>query len=202
MPFRRRRRGGRRGSSRTVPSRKGWGGFDVRDPITGYPAPGTLDNNEQSVSWLASDVDCYDFYDEPTIARIIFRLTGYVRAVVGQDNSLTWFNEIRAGMFVTGPDLADPNSPAAWDLLNPSLEWVWYQTFQFYHFGGDVLSIINLNAQSGPYQGAWDLRTKRKIPEGKGLAWGIYNVDESGADVDLLRAFAWAVDGRILFLDH
>jgi len=180
-----------------------WGGFSSRQSVSGAPYPGTLGNNQFAATWILSNFDAYDFYDEPTILRIIHRLTVYARVPTGFSNANNWAVEVRAGIVVTRPDIANPNEPAAVDIQNLSEQWLWYQTYQLYHLAGDVISIIAIDAGGGPQNGAMDIRAKRKIPEGFGLAYVIANMDEStisgGAT---LMDIAYAAQGRFLMADH
>jgi len=201
MRMRRRSRG--RSGPRSIPSRKVWGSWTTLDPITQAPGPGSLDNNELTASWLFSPNDAQDFYDEPTLVRMIFRFTGIPGIEVGMSNTLNWFQEIRAGIYLSREDEGgDGFSPTIMNLRDATQDWIWFQCWQLYHYGGDVLSISTIPATSGPYQGAVDLRTKRKIPEGWGIAMQIHNSDETLADTGILLPIRYATQGRFLLLDH
>lgn len=203
MPFRRRSRGFRRGRSGAMPpSRKVWGGFSTREETSGAEFPGTLDNNEQVASWLLSDQDAYDFYDEPTVLRILLRMTGYAAIDTGDNNGDTWSQQLRAGIIVTRPDEADPNIPPLHNLLNPSLDWLWYNIYHFYHTANDVLSILSINAQGGDRNGLEDIRSRRKIPEGFGLSIQFLSVDTSLAPSTRFVPIVYSAMGRILYADH
>jgi len=201
MPFKRRSRGVRR-SGRTVPSRKVWGSFSTREETSGGPFPGVLDNNEFQTSWLFSPVDAQEFYDEPTLLRTLFRFTAYAQIPTGFNNALTWSQEVRCGIILARAPEATPDEPELLNLNDATLDWIWYQIFHQYHIGGDVISIITIPAVSGPLQGVVDLRTKRKIPEGYGLAFMIQNMDQTLAPTDSLISVAYSLHGRFLLADH
>jgi len=196
------RRGSRRSrSSRSVPSRKVWGGWITVNAVNGAPQTGTLDNNSFSSHWILSPNDASDFYDEPTVLRMLFRCGVIAGEASGSDNTEAWYNLVGVAIWVTPPDDEDTSVPPFINMLDTTKQYLWLAYYQFGHEPNDILRFNTVPAADGPGE-LKDLRGKRKIPEGSGLAFQIQNFDETAAAGDRLQPIRWFSTGRYLMGDH
>jgi len=198
MPFRRSRSRSR--SSSMPKGRKVWGTITTVD-VDGLPSPIRLDPGEFSSSWLLSPADAQEFYDEPTLMRLLFNFQANV--TVESANVASEFGaSIWANFWVTdGVDPALTTAPAFKNPLDGTQQWVWsYQNFLYHRLNNFVISpFVSLGlAQKTGYM---DVKTRRKIPEGSGLAAQVWNNDVIGPDFDSI-SIDFFVAGRALFNDH
>lgn len=195
MRFRRRQSGRRSGS---VPSRKVWGGFHSVD-VDGSPSTFQLDPGEFIHTWILSPTDAADFYDEPTLMRILH--TFFLIPFVSTTNETTqWTNLFYAGIIVTEPD-GTGEAPFI-EPLDTSRQWVWQYNAIAWHHNNNAFAVGAISAGGGD-KGVLDIKTRRKIPEGFGLSYQVYNRASTSNDFDGLSIpFHYASQGRYLLADH
>ena len=166
--------------------------------VDGLPSPVRLDPDEFAGTWILSPGDCFEFYDEPTLLRMLFNFYAHINIAAANVNNNYGAN-VFAGWIVT-----DGDDPAGIDFKNvgdSTQQWVWwYNTFLF-HRANALIGTPFVSLGATQKTGFMDLKTRRKIPEGFGLAAIVWNSDFIGSDftptsIDFFSA------GRILFNDH
>lgn len=194
MRFRRRSRS----AKRSLPSRKVWGGF-YSVIVSGGISPVNVPAGGYYSGWILSPNDASDFYDEPTVGRMIFNQQTVV-------NVLTANVAGNYGAHCLSCIFASRADPAGLPpFLNPfdtTLDYLWWAS-KFYHHTQDMAFGFGASStSSGEQQGHFDIKAKRKLPEGYGLAYQFYN------QINDLDAF-WTqvgvtnfVTGRVMFFDH
>jgi len=192
MPFRR-----RRGLRSKTPSRKVWGGWLTRSAVNGAPETGRLSNNQFESNWLLSPQDALDFYDEPTVMRMIFQWNTVVGEDSGSNNAEEWYVLCIMGIWVTRAD-EETGDPPFINLEDTTHDYLFWHAGQFGHQPNDVFRFNN----SGSTATLFDIKARRKIPEGYGLAFQVISVDETAAAGDRLEDVCWVTTGRILMIDH
>lgn len=194
MRFKRRRSSARRGSP---PGRKVWGGWTTfLDPGISVGAP-QLGFNEYNADWLLSPNDAEDFYDEPTVIRLISRFLCSVDISTG-DIANEYAALVQWGIIVTNPD---GNGDVPFINLNDvTKQWLYHDEILLWHYAGHISQGFSLSATGGPQQGRVDIRSKRKIPEGSGLAAIVYNSTMQSALDFIGIEYFW--NGRYLMIDH
>lgn len=192
MPF---RRGFRRArGARRTPSRKVWGGWTTRSAVNGSLQTGLLANNTFEANWLLSPDDALDFYDEPTVIRLLLGFSAFAAEDSGSDNTDEWYQTLFAGIWVTRAD-EETGEPPFINLQDATHDYLWWTCIQFGHQPNDILRFNSANIKE-------DLRAKRKVPEGFGVAMQIFSADETAAAGDRLEDIAWVTTGRMLMIDH
>lgn len=195
MRFRRRRRGS---SSRSVPSRKVWGGFYSVD-LNGGVSPVSLTPNSFYSGWILSPNDASDFYDEPTVGRLIFNhqiVTNVLTANVANNYGA----HILSCIFVSRADPA--GLPPFLNPFDTTIDYLWWSSKFLHHEANMAFGFGAAATNSGPQQGHFDIRAKRKMPEGFGLAYQCFNqTNNIGAFWNTVGITNF-VTGRVLFFDH
>lgn len=195
MRFSRRRSARRSGS---VPSRKVWGGFHSVD-VDGHLSPFQLDPGEFTHTWILSPTDAQDFYDEPTLLRILWSYA--VIPFVTATNEVTqWCCNFQIGIIVTEPDAT--GDPPFMDPLDTSLQWIYNDTRPMWHHNQNAFAVGFIQGGGGD-KGTLDIRAKRKIPEGFGLSALVNNrlPDSNDFTGDGIPFHIYA-SGRYLLADH
>lgn len=197
MPFRR-RSSRRRSGTRSLPSRKVWGGFTTFDVNGGISAI-NLNSGAFFHTWILSPNDAADFYDEPTVARILLA-TNVSVDIATASVSLNYAASVFASIQVVKDD--DPSTPPFINQLDSTKDYLWYREWFLYHDANKLIAFPSVASVSGPQQGQYDIRSKRKIPEGYGLSFQCWNnATTIGAfwnPVGITTFFT----GRFLMLDH
>jgi len=175
-----------------------WGGFTTID-VSGDTSPVRLDPGEFFHTWILNPVDAQEFFDEPTLLRILFNFTFNIN-IDNANAAGTSFGSHVYASFIVGSedDLAGPGFKNPGDTTQ---QWVWWYNNFMFHRAGDFVTwpFISLGAQQPT--GFMDLKTRRKIPEGYGLSAQVWNSDVMGPDFDPTAIDVFAC-GRILFNDH
>jgi len=193
MPFRGRRRS--RGSRR-APSQKVWGGWVTFDSPTPNIGPGRLDPGEYAANWLLSPNDAADFYDEPTLIRTLSRFRCNVAISTG-DIANEYGALVQFGLIIYK---GDDNVPPFINTLDVTKDWIYYDSVMLYHHAGAIGQVFAVDAEATPYLGVVDIKSKRKIPEGSGLAAIVFNNNQFPALDTIAIDFYWG--GRYLMINH
>lgn len=199
MRFRRRRSSrGRASPQRT----REWLMWETIETGTGYHRPFLLGANQSSSNWLLDPDTCSNYYDEPTLVRLLIRTWAYA---VPPSASTSFETHLWSGIIVargvtpaTGGILAVP----AIDARRGDYDWLWWQSVHFSRLTspfGVVPGIGELPASFGPYGGVIDIKTKRRIPQGHGLLY--YNYVPNSPDF-ANASVAGYTSGRMLLLNH
>lgn len=111
---------------------------------------------------------------------------------------------VLACIWVTrGEDAAAPDFINAFNVTH---DFLWYREHFLWHYASGAFGFgaINPTGQGGPQQGQYDIRAKRKMPEGHGLAMQIWNQDTNigGNWAADLISITYFTAGRILYADH
>lgn len=138
--------------------------------------------------WAIDPNDARDFFDEPTIVRtLISDMCHPVAANSGASISCSLY----VGLMVVKSDEAVP----PWqEPLDAGHEWMYWSQWMMFN-GGTSDGFIN----AGPTRNGGDtidVKSKRKMPEGYGLA--VYAACPSNNSHDVV----WAFNGRCLLLNH
>lgn len=200
MPFRRRFRGRSRGTSRPIRNRE-WSGFTTAQAGGDYDTPRTviMTPGQAFRAWIFDPLYCAEVWDEPTIVRMLLIPSVYLDASPIQTTGdyrqtlrggiITWKHGINQAPAVTDFDGLDPG--------DPQLDWLWWGEYHFNHY-----STISLGTQQQDFtggSGTVNVKTKRKLELGYGLAGAFYNIADStpsGVGINLHLC------GRILLLNH
>lgn len=197
MPFRRRRF---RRSGSNPKGRKVWGGWDSF-AVSGGISPITLSPDSYTHTWVMSPQDAMDFYDEPTVIRMLFRFHAAVELAVISDLS----NNFAARVFASIQVIKDLNAatPAFINQRDNTGDYLWWDGVMFHHLNNHAIGFTQLVSNSGPYSGVIDVRTKRKIPEGYGLSFQVWNAGNSQIDAAYAECpITYHTSGRYLMVDH
>lgn len=187
----------RRSGNRPIRARE-WLAF-TSSATTNYEEPSSINiapdfyNN----TWLLSPLDAQAFYDEPTVVRLIIRITAYPE-ILPDDFLGNWEANLTLGIIVTKSDEATPNNLI--DIGDPTKDWLWWAQFQFYHRLNTGTAIAQLPASSGSAD-SYDIRAKRRIPDGSGLAIGWANYSSGLAPSVPAANVRFFVQGRYLLLN-
>lgn len=181
----------RRGSSPLRP--REWWGF-VTSATLNLDEPSALSLNPgfSSIGWILSPNDAQEFFDRPTLVRLLFRIT-CITNLGSESFNQTWNTVARFGIILWRSDEASIDNIDSNDYTH---DWIWYDQIILYHFVDEVTGISALPAQSGPFQGVIDVRSKRKIPDGYGIAMVLTNDESSDTGIHVASA------GRLLVLNH
>jgi len=98
---------------------------------------------------------------------------------------------MNAGIIVWKSDENTPNSLILSE--DPTKDWLWWEDFGFYKAQLEAFGVLALPAQGGLYQGRQDLRAKRKVPSGSGLAIVI------GTPTNNTHSIRTYISGRVLW---
>lgn len=199
--FRSRRSTGR--SSRPMRNRE-WVGFSSTTDDNGYYQPRTniLTPGQTLASWVIDPNTARDRWDEPTIARII--LFPEILLSASPAEATAEFRQTFRGGFITwkGTSVAGGGPATELDGIDPEdpgADWLWWTESHFSHF--NLLAFgINFHDFTGGDAGYVNIKAKRKLELGYGLAGCFTNVADSspGSPVGIEYHFA----GRILLLNH
>lgn len=189
----------RRSSSKTVPSRKVWGGFTTFDTGNAI-SPIQLAPNEFIHTWILSPNDASDFYDEPTAVRWLFRfglIIDIPLASIGSD----YIASVHAAIMINKSD-ENANVPFV-QLRDTTKDYIWHLHDLLWWRNGAYTGYNTLTLGPGVGQSAVvDIRSKRKIPEGYGLSFQCYN-DPGVNTVEFEPiSYSFFTAGRYLMLDH
>jgi hypothetical protein len=195
MPLRRRRSGR---SGRQMPKgRRVWGGFTTVD-LDGLRSPVRLDPNEFAHTWILNPADAQEFYDEPTLMRVLMNFAANIELTTTEA-----LGNFGADVYFTLSVLSEDDlaGPAFKNPIDTTQQWVfWYNNFLFHRTSGAVSwQFISLGVDQRT--GFMDIKTRRKIPEGFGLSAQIWNNDNIGVDFDPAPITFFSA-GRVLFNDH
>jgi len=187
--MRRFRRGRGRGKQRT----REWIAATT-SPTEVYEEPGALilAPNQFTSSWILHPGDSTDFFDEPTLVRTLVHLSYLTDVSASVVSTGTWNDSIWIGFVIWRSDIAGPN-----DLLiaaNGSRDWIWW--FQGYTYKLAVGQfIVQGGGTANPGQGnMFDLKGKRKIPNGSGIAFCAQTPATNDAEIE------FAISTRMLLL--
>jgi len=200
MPFRRTRRSSR-SSGRGTKRNKEWiawttseEGLSFEEPRTVFLGPG-----ERAEFFIITPGAAQDEWDEPTIVRILPRFTTFVAGTLTQISG-AYRSTIRGGLITwkgsTRDDTLLGPALAAIDPGDGSLDWLWWDDVHFWHEAGQYIGSDTLSGFATPYLGRMDIRTKRKLETGTGLAGCFECLADSGLGVWL------HFSGRLLLLNH
>lgn len=197
----RRSRSGRRGMSRPVRNRE-WIGFTTGGE---YLEPETLILTAGDIfpAWVIDPPTAKTRWDEPTIVRLLLIPQVYVNATPTEATGdyrltlrggfLTWKSTSTTGLVIPSDlDGIDPSDPSA--------DWLWWTESHFRHFNAKAYG-TNVHDFTG--QGGFiDIRSKRKMELGYGLA-GCFEVlaDSTPGGANFLGV-SFHMAGRILLLNH
>jgi len=194
--------------SRSSPIRnREWVGWTTTNAGGTYNEPRTVFVSPTGFlrDWILTPNECAEFFDEPTIVRLLARFEMHVAGTptqVAAGYRLT----LRGGLIIWKGSIADPTLEAAAlqtiDPQSPSTDWLWWDEFHLHFESGQYLGTQSnhsgsANAMDTPQYGKIDIRAKRKIPVGSGLAgsWELLG-DSTGQGV-------WIhTDGRFLLLNN
>lgn len=202
MPFR--RRGGfRRGrTSRPVRNREWFGWTTVTNSATDdyyKPGLGALAANQRAATWIIDPIEVANIWDEPTVVRLLLR-ANFFNAGTAADITNTYRNTVRWGIIAWKGSTLDPatNSSALLgvDGQDPGLDWLYYDEYHFQHLNLEQGGTFDVLAHSTPYLGKMDIRTKRKLELGYGLAQVVTNIPNSTGTIK------YHINGRCLILNH
>lgn len=173
-----------------------WTGFETSPTSTpGEWGSIKLNPGDFVTSWILDPNDANEFYDEPTLVRLLLRMTA-ITAVLTANVNNDYEAHVFAGITTFKYDLFPlPYFSAA----DPTRDWLWWSSFQLYHGAGEYANIFSMPASGGMQQGTYDIRSKRKLPEGYGLMLAIENYDIGLAAATPIRFY---IGGRYLLLNH
>lgn len=198
MPFRRRSRLSRGGSSRPIRNRE-WITW-TSSLASGYSVPNMIELAPTNLAnaWIVTPEECRDEWDEPTVVRSLIR---FHARPVGSTAALggTWDATIRGGLIVWKGNVNGPPGLTSLDDLDPndgSLDWLWWDEIHMEHTTGDLLFNDGIESEATPQGGRIDIRAKRKMELGFGLAGAFVNVAASSINVRMFFS------GRALLLNH
>ena len=193
MPFRRHRR--TRSSARgNPPGRKVWGGWTTYD-IGLDVSQIELAPNEFIHTWILSPNDASDFYDEPTVVRMLFRFIALAH-ITGANSGDQWQAHVRSTIQVLKDDSV--NLPYI-ETRDVTKDYLWEMDTLLWHFEDNAFGTPSIGLGAELNNGTLDIRSKRKIPEGYGLSFFCYN-DPLVRDTALTVEFF--TSGRFLMIDH
>jgi len=139
--------------------------------------------------WLLTPGEAQDFFDEPTLVRQLISFTVMPLAVVSPSVTAQypcgWM-----GILVTGGDAAVPDPSI--QANRADYDWAWWTPYIL----GSASSGATVSAIGFPNAAAPDIRSKRKILNGMGLAF--YMTPSGLNNADIQFAFQW----RGLFQNH
>jgi len=173
-----------------------WTGFETSPTSTpGEWGSIKLNPGDFISSWILDPNDAIEFYDEPTLVRLLLRLTGVI-AIPAANSANAWEAHVFAGIMTYKYD----SLPTPYiNVDDPTKDWIWWSSLGFYHGANEYGTIFSMPAEGGPQIGAYDIRAKRKIPEGHGLLMVITNFDTGLAEASPIRFY---IGGRYLLLNH
>jgi len=192
----RRFRGGGRSSRRN----KEWTGWTTTvSPLTYFePRTVAMLPGDRFASWIYDPGAIRSDYDEPTVVRILARITAFVG---GSNAALagSYRATIRGGFI---PWKASTLGFGATDLdgidcQDPTLDWLFWDEFHFWHSTPDLLGTTQVVPTDTENLGKIDLRAKRKLENGFGLAGAFEYLSDSTLATMWFRAC-----GRFLLLNH
>jgi len=188
----RRQRSSRR--SESPPGRKVWGGWQTFD-IGNVVSTIELQPNEFIHTWMLSPNDASDFYDEPTVIRMLFRFIAH-GDITGADSGNEWMALVHASIQVFQFD--DVNLPFI-ENRDGTKDYLWQLSTLLWHAEDRAFGSPSIALGAELNNGTLDIRSKRKIPEGHGLSFFCYN-DPTVRDDAL--GISFYTSGRVLFIDH
>lgn len=171
MPFRRRRTSSRARSGRPRRTRE-WFNWETINPTTGYHRPFLLGPGQSSTAFLITPNDAQEFYDEPTIVRLLIRQWLIAQPVTA---TVAFETHIWSGILVARDN--GYGDPPDISVTRGDYDWLWWQSVHFSRLTnvfGTIPGMGVLSAEFGPQQGVIDVRAKRKIPQGFGLLYCNY----------------------------
>lgn len=196
MPFRK-RRFSRRGSQMPR-GRKVWGGFTTVD-VDGKSSPVALDPGEFTSTWLINPVDAQEFYDEPTLMRIL----GDFSAIADSPNDSSASFSVHGFFTLVLASEDDLAGPVFKNPFDTTQQWIFWKEFYLWRRSLGLFAFGSIAPETGQTGWGFDLRTRRKIPEGYGIAAQVWNDDDVGADfVAAACPLTFFSAGRVLFNDH
>jgi len=169
-----------------------WTAFRT-SPDDDYDIPGSivLPPNAFLPQWLMSPPDAQFFFDEPVIERLLVRLTAITTASTAELGTDNIGGVLNAGIIVWKSDENEPNSLILAE--DGSKDWLWHEDWCLYKAVGESFGVLSVPATGGLYQGRQDLRARRRIPDGSGLAMVV------GTSANLTHDIRMYVSGRILW---
>jgi len=128
-----------------------------------------LNPNSFFPEWIMSPNDAQFIFDEPVIERILIRWTACPVITTAEMGTDSINCAINIGLIVWKSDATVPNELVFAD--DPTKDWLWWEDVLLYKNVNDIFGFPTMPATGGPYQGRQDLRAKRKVPGGSGLAF-------------------------------
>jgi len=160
-----------------------------------------LSPGEFTHTWILSPNDAADFYDEPTVIRMLFRWHAAVEMLTA-DLINNYAAKLWLSIQVVKSD-DDPNVPFI-QQIDSTKDYLWHDSVLFHHLNGSAIGYPSVSAFATPYLGVMDLKAKRKIPEGYGLSaqvWNMSNAQGLSADYADIPV-TYHISGRYLMVDH
>lgn len=203
--MRRFRRGFRRGTSRPVRNKE-WIGFTTSNG-GGYYEPDEilLLPGDELKAWIITPEEARTEWDEPTIVRLLLGgqiyqagsparfATDYRTTIRG--GFCTWKSTVKGAPSVTSLDDLDGG--------DPGIDWLWWGEWHFQHTALNAIA-TQFTEFPGADHGKMDIRTKRKLELGYGLA-GAFISEPHGFPFPPATPTGGAnvfFNGRILLLNH
>jgi len=171
----------RRPLSRAARLTKEWIGFSLENPSSpGEPQTAYLNSGVYVTNWILSPSDALTVFDEPTILRCLIQTT-------------TAFDQMAAGgmALVSYGLIACTELPTYSSYSAPDFDWIW---MQWVTRNASAATVAPAAAGTADQSTLSDVRTKRKIDAGQGLAIVIQY--EPGGAAAGVGAF---VGGRCLY---
>lgn len=112
----------------------------------------------------------------------------------------TWGASVFTSIQVVKDD--DPATPPFINQFDSTKDYLWYRENFVWHQSGMLFGYPSVDTTSGAQQGQYDIRAKRKIPEGYGLSFQCWNNDTSVGAFWSLVGIQLYTSGRFLMLDH
>lgn len=197
------RRGGsrRRGTSRPIRNRE-WTAFTTTQVGLTYDQPrsAVLTAGQVFKAWVLDPDYVQTQWDEPTIVRTLLAPQMFLNATTAQIAGdyrmtlrwglITWKGATDVALPATGLDGVEPS--------DPTMDWMIWGEVHFNHFLTN-----NLGTNEADFSGnsGWiDVRSKRKLERGYGLALGFKCLADSIPATAV--GFEIFMSGRILLLNH
>jgi hypothetical protein len=170
---------------------------------TNFHRPWLLGPGQTSSNWIISPSQALAFWDEPTVVRLIFSewlLSVMPNWELGDLDAHFW-----SGIIITrGEGQFGTETLPNLDPTNGSNDWLFWKSWHFSSLftalGTPVrLGKLNFSDEWGNQGGQFDIRSKRRMPQGHGLAFYNFAVeDPDGIGASILGY----TSGRVLLLNH
>ena len=178
------RRMSRRPLSRAARLTKEWSPFWTYSPTPADFAPVRIDVGDYFADWIIDPDSAVNLFDEPTVLRTVFQWA--IAAAGGGPTPAKTM--VSAGIIVCTATGGDPTP------LHPRadgwMDWLWTNTQGY--FSNPLQDLPALWAYMSPAADTWDIRSKRRLEAGQGLAFIAVNDSNQSTDVMM------AATGRVL----